>query len=129
VWLHIDRQGLNAMNKIDLEGQVAVVTGGAQGLGLAFARRMVASGARVSLWDMNKAGLEVAVAGLGDAAKGVLVDITDAEAEPNSGYPFSPQGKDEGDPTLARPVKRSAIPPIRPSPLREGGYPLPAVPF
>ncbi|WP_457154123.1 SDR family NAD(P)-dependent oxidoreductase [Mesorhizobium sp. P5_C1] len=68
------------MNKIDLEGQVAVVTGGAQGLGLAFARRMVASGARVSLWDMNKAGLEVAVAGLGDAAKGVLVDITDAEA-------------------------------------------------
>ena len=68
------------MNKIDLEGQVAVVTGGAQGLGLAFARRMVASGARVSLWDMNEAGLEVAVAGLGDAARGVLVDITDAEA-------------------------------------------------
>jgi NAD(P)-dependent dehydrogenase (short-subunit alcohol dehydrogenase family) len=68
------------MNKIDLEGQVAVVTGGAQGLGLAFAKRMIASGARVSLWDMNEAGLEVAVAGLGNAAKGVLVDITDAEA-------------------------------------------------
>ncbi|PZV36559.1 SDR family NAD(P)-dependent oxidoreductase [Mesorhizobium kowhaii] len=68
------------MNKIDLEGQVAVVTGGAQGLGLAFAKRMIASGARVSLWDMNEAGLEAAVAGLGNAAKGVLVDITDAEA-------------------------------------------------
>ena len=68
------------MNRIDLEGQVAVVTGGAQGLGLAFARRMIASGAKVSLWDMNQAGLDGAVAGLGGAAKAVLVDITDAEA-------------------------------------------------
>ncbi|WP_027164365.1 SDR family NAD(P)-dependent oxidoreductase [Mesorhizobium sp. WSM3224] len=68
------------MNNIDLEGQVAVVTGGAQGLGLAFARRMIASGARVSLWDMNQAGLEAAVGELGDAARAVLVDITDAEA-------------------------------------------------
>ena len=68
------------MNKIDLEGQAAVVTGGAQGLGLAFARRMIASGAKVSLWDMNKAQLDIAVAELGDAAKAVVVDITDAEA-------------------------------------------------
>ena len=33
------------MNRIDLEGQVAVVTGGAQGLGLAIASRLLASGA------------------------------------------------------------------------------------
>ena len=33
------------MNKIDLEGRVAVVTGGAQGIGYAIAERMLASGA------------------------------------------------------------------------------------
>ena len=35
------------MNKIDLEGRVAVVTGGAQGIGYAIAERMLASGATV----------------------------------------------------------------------------------
>ena len=33
------------MNKIDLDGQVAVITGGAQGIGFAIERRLVASGA------------------------------------------------------------------------------------
>ncbi len=41
------------MNQIDLNGQVAVITGGAQGIGFAIAKRLVASGAKVSLWDMN----------------------------------------------------------------------------
>ncbi|MBK8084278.1 MAG: SDR family NAD(P)-dependent oxidoreductase [Devosia sp.] len=41
------------MNRIDLAGQVAVITGGAQGFGLATARRLVASGAKVSLWDRD----------------------------------------------------------------------------
>ena len=45
------------MNKIDLDGQTAVVTGGAQGLGFAIAKRIVASGAKVSLWDMDAAEL------------------------------------------------------------------------
>ncbi len=66
------------MNRIDLEGQTAVVTGGAQGLGLAFARRILASGARVSLWDVNGDRLAAAREELGvDSA---IVDITDAEA-------------------------------------------------
>lgn len=66
------------MNRIDLEGQTAVVTGGAQGLGLAFARRILASGARVSLWDVNGDRLAAAREELGvDRA---IVDITDAEA-------------------------------------------------
>ncbi len=68
------------MNRIDLDGQVAVVTGGAQGLGLAMARRMIQSGAKVSLWDVDDTLLGEATALLGDAAKSVKVDITDAAA-------------------------------------------------
>ena len=68
------------MNQIDLNGQVAVITGGAQGIGFAIARRLVASGARVSLWDMNAAALDQAKAALGEAASGTIVDITDLEA-------------------------------------------------
>jgi NAD(P)-dependent dehydrogenase (short-subunit alcohol dehydrogenase family) len=39
------------MNKIDLNGRCAVVTGGAQGFGCAIAERFVASGAKVAIWD------------------------------------------------------------------------------
>lgn len=65
------------MNSIDLNGQVAVVTGGAQGIGFAIAKRLVQSGARVSLWDLNAALLEEAKKALGPAASGVVVNITD----------------------------------------------------
>ena len=67
------------MNQIDLNGQVAVVTGGAQGIGFAIAHRLIASGARVSLWDRNEEVLGQAVAALGDAASSQLVDITDLD--------------------------------------------------
>ncbi|MDZ5697845.1 SDR family NAD(P)-dependent oxidoreductase [Chelativorans sp. M5D2P16] len=68
------------MNRIDLEGQVAVVTGGAQGLGLAITKRLADSGAKVSLWDMNADLLGQAVEALGSAASGKVVDITDLPA-------------------------------------------------
>ena len=68
------------MNKIDLEGQVAVITGGAQGLGRAFAARIRASGARISLWDVNAGRLEAAAEELGDGIETVEVDITDPGA-------------------------------------------------
>jgi len=68
------------MNKIDLQGQNAVVTGGAQGLGFAMAQRFVASGATVSLWDRDGDLLKKAVADLGDAASSETVDVTDPDA-------------------------------------------------
>ena len=68
------------MNAIDLNDQVAVVTGGAGGIGLAIARRLIASGAKVSLWDLREDAIERAKAELGGAASGVAVDITDFSA-------------------------------------------------
>ncbi len=41
------------MNSIDLSGQCAIVTGGAQGIGYAVAARLAQSGAKVAIWDMN----------------------------------------------------------------------------
>ncbi len=41
------------MNQLDVAGRVAVITGGASGIGLAIARRLLASGARLSLWDQS----------------------------------------------------------------------------
>ncbi len=68
------------MNSYDLAGEVAVITGGAQGIGLACAKRMIDSGSRVSLWDIDGDLLDKAVAELGDAASSCRVDITDHEA-------------------------------------------------
>jgi len=41
------------MNKIDLSGRFAVVTGGAQGFGRAITERFAASGAKVMIWDFD----------------------------------------------------------------------------
>ncbi|WP_163270362.1 SDR family NAD(P)-dependent oxidoreductase [Chelativorans alearense] len=68
------------MNRIDLEGQVAVVTGGAQGIGFAIASRLIESGARVSLWDLNADLLDEAAKALGPSASRKTVDITDLPA-------------------------------------------------
>src|SRR5580692_10785975 len=48
------------MNLIDLKNRVAVITGGARGIGYAVAERMLSSGAAVSLWDVDAVRLEEA---------------------------------------------------------------------
>ena len=48
------------MNQIDLKARVAVITGGAQGIGYAVAERMLQSGASVVLWDIDAARLATA---------------------------------------------------------------------
>ena len=63
------------MNQIDLKGRVAVITGGARGIGFACARRFIESGARVALWDLDGDAITAAVASLGAAARGFVVDV------------------------------------------------------
>lgn len=46
------------MNQLDMKGRKAVVTGGAAGIGLAIAERLLASGAQVMVWDLNTATVD-----------------------------------------------------------------------
>jgi len=66
------------MNQLDFKGRAAVVTGGAVGIGFAVAQRLVASGARVSLWDRDAAALERAKVALGVGTDTRVVDVADA---------------------------------------------------
>jgi NAD(P)-dependent dehydrogenase (short-subunit alcohol dehydrogenase family) len=60
------------------DGQVAVITGGARGIGRAVAERLLSEGGRVALWDLH--GAEATAKDLGPRACGVSVDIADEAA-------------------------------------------------
>ncbi len=70
------------MNRIDLAGKRAVVTGAAQGIGCAIAERLLASGASVSLWDRDAALVEATRDRLAKQGEVhcVAVDVTDLAA-------------------------------------------------
>jgi len=67
------------MNQYDFAGQVAVVTGGAQGIGLAVVERLLAGGAAVAIWDRDPQALRDAAAALAGQGRvhAVTADITD----------------------------------------------------
>ncbi len=64
------------MNKLDLAGRTAIVTGGGAGIGLAIAQRLAQSGARVSLWDRDDKSLAKARAAIGDETHTATLDVT-----------------------------------------------------
>ena len=68
------------MNKIDLNGRCAVVTGGAQGFGRAIAERFVASGAKVAIWDHDLPFAEKTAKEIGPGVTAFKVDVSDLAA-------------------------------------------------
>jgi 3-oxoacyl-[acyl-carrier protein] reductase len=70
------------MNRIDLQGKNAIVTGAARGIGFAIAQRLLASGAACSLWDRDSEALGSAANAL--AGSGTVhtatVDLTQADS-------------------------------------------------
>ncbi|WP_411958496.1 SDR family NAD(P)-dependent oxidoreductase [Paracoccus homiensis] len=69
------------MNSYDFKDRVAVVTGGANGIGAAVAARLVESGARVAIWDMDVSAPEDRVATLpADRVLMVQTDVSDLDS-------------------------------------------------
>ena len=70
------------MNQIDLKGRVAVITGGAQGIGYAISERMLRSGARVVMWDIDGGKIAQACQALSalGPVSGQVVELTDDAA-------------------------------------------------
>jgi 2-dehydro-3-deoxy-L-rhamnonate dehydrogenase (NAD+) len=71
-------EGANGFLRLD--GRLAIVTGGAQGIGLACARRLVGAGATVAVWDQDSGAAATAVATLqaeGGEARAYDVDVRD----------------------------------------------------
>jgi NAD(P)-dependent dehydrogenase (short-subunit alcohol dehydrogenase family) len=64
--------------RFDFSGQVAVVTGAANGIGAACARLFAASGAKVALWDVDEAAAGILATELGAGARAVRCDVSRA---------------------------------------------------
>jgi NAD(P)-dependent dehydrogenase (short-subunit alcohol dehydrogenase family) len=74
---------MKASELFDVAGLAAIVTGAASGIGYAYAEVMADNGARVAMLDIDRAGLDAAVAKLkakGADVRGIAVDVTDRVA-------------------------------------------------
>ena len=68
------------MIKYDLNNRIAIVTGGAQGFGLAITERFIGSGAKVIIWDIDEKAAKEAVDKLkSDNVSFQIVDVTNFE--------------------------------------------------
>ncbi len=69
------------MINFDLKNRIAIVTGGAQGFGLAITKRFIASGAKVVIWDIDKNETEKSLKELNSKnCTGQVVDVTNFES-------------------------------------------------
>ena len=65
------------MNKFDLKNKLAVITGGAQGFGLAMTQRFLESGANVIIWDFDKSAVEKTIKKLNNKKlSSTIIDVT-----------------------------------------------------
>ena len=64
----------------DLRGRVAVVTGGASGIGKALAKALLGEGMKVVIADVEEPALKAAALELGGDVMGVVVDVSDANS-------------------------------------------------
>ena len=68
---------LSFMNKFNLSGRTAIITGGAQGFGLAMTERFLSSGAKVIIWDIDKNVVEKSIAKLNRPnLSSSIIDVT-----------------------------------------------------
>jgi len=65
---------------MDIQGKVALVTGGASGLGAATARALVNAGAKVVIWDLNEEKGQQMASELGESSRFFRMNITDEAA-------------------------------------------------
>lgn len=63
----------------DLQDKIALISGGASGIGAASARAIVAAGGRVVIGDIQSQAAEALADALGDRAQAVLLDVTDPD--------------------------------------------------
>jgi len=68
------------MSSYTVNGKVALVTGGARGIGFATAKELVARGAKVIVLDLHEDAVQQAAAQLGGDALGIAGDVTDRDA-------------------------------------------------
>jgi NAD(P)-dependent dehydrogenase (short-subunit alcohol dehydrogenase family) len=66
--------------RLSVAGRVALITGAAQGIGLAVSRQLHAAGASIALVDVDSAAVERAAAALGERALGLGADVRDRAA-------------------------------------------------
>jgi NAD(P)-dependent dehydrogenase (short-subunit alcohol dehydrogenase family) len=71
------------MRQLPLKGKVAVVTGGARGIGRAICERYAAEGAKVAVADLNLDEAQKAAAGLGESAFALRLDVTTQDSIKN----------------------------------------------
>jgi len=68
------------MNKFNLNNRTAIVTGGAQGFGLAMTKRFLDSGASVIIWDLDKVAAEITMKKLNNRKlSSTIIDVTNFE--------------------------------------------------
>ena len=72
------------MNKFNLSGRTAIITGGAQGFGLAMTERFLSSGAKVIIWDIDKNVIEKSIVKLNNPnLSSSITDVTNFDQVSN----------------------------------------------